>query len=54
MLGETFTQKWENFLTWIDHIILCKMDYAQNLRKDPVKAKRKTLAKFLGDTACPF
>ena len=40
MLGETFTQKWENFLTWIDHIILCKMDYAQNLRKDPVKAKK--------------
>ena len=31
-----------------------KMDYAQSLRKDPRKAKKRTLTKFLHDSACPF
>ena len=44
-------KKKKSDIDWAQHV---KMDYAQNLRKGPVKAKRKTLAKFLGDTACPF
>ena len=31
-----------------------KLDYAQSLRKDPRKAKKRTLTKFLHDSACPF
>ena len=31
-------------LDWAMHI---KMDYAQNLRKDSLKAKKRTLSKFL-------
>ena len=31
-------------LDWAMHI---KMDYAQNLRKDSIKAKKRTLSKFL-------
>ena len=34
-------------LVWAQHI---KMDYAQNIRKDPNKPKNKTLRKFLQDT----
>ena len=30
------------------------MDYAQNLRKDPKKAKQTTFRKFKEDIACPF
>ena len=42
MQCETFTQKWGKFLTWAwTHLI--NMDYAQNLRKDPTNAKRKTI-----------
>ena len=35
---------------WAEHIL---MDYAPNIRKDPVKAK-KDLTKFLQDTFCLF
>ena len=35
-------------MDWAQHI---KMDYAPNIRKDPVKAK-KGLTKFLQDTFC--
>ena len=38
-------------LDWAQHI---KIDYAQNLRKNPAKAKKWTLTKFLYDSACPF
>ena len=31
-------------LDWAVHI---KMDYAQNLKKDSIKAKKRTLSKFL-------
>ena len=34
-------------LDWAQHI---KMDYAQNIRKDPNTAKNKTLRKILQDT----
>ena len=34
-------------LVWAQHI---KMDYAQNIRKDPNKPKNKTLRKNLQDT----
>ena len=35
---------------WAEYIL---MDYAPNIRKDPVKAK-KDLTKFLQDTFCLF
>ena len=38
-------------MDWAQHI---KMDYAQNLRKDPKKAKQTTFRKFKEDIACPF
>ena len=38
-------------MDWEQHI---KMDYAQNLRKDPPKAKLTTLRRFKEDPACPF
>ena len=36
-------------MDWAQYI---KMEYAYNLRKDPAKAKKRTLTKFLHDTAC--
>ena len=38
-------------MDWAQHI---KMDYAQNLRKYPKKAKQTTFRKFKEDIACPF
>ena len=38
-------------MDWAQHIM---MDYAQNLRKDPTKAKKLTFRRFIDDVACPF
>ena len=38
-------------MDWAMHI---KVVYSQNLTKDPVNAKKRTLIKFLNDKACPF
>ena len=38
-------------MDWAQHI---KMDYEQNLRKDPTKAKQTTFRRFIEDVACPF
>ena len=38
-------------MDWAQHL---KMDYAQNLRKDPPKAKQTTFRRFKEDPACPF
>ena len=42
MFEKTLVQKWPKFLKWIwgQHI---KMNYSQNLRKDPLKAKYRLL-----------
>ena len=38
-------------MDWAQHI---KIDYAQNLRKVPIKAKLKTFRRFKEDSACRF
>ena len=38
-------------MDWAQHI---KMDYAQNMRKDPTKAKNFTFRRFIEDPASPF
>ena len=38
-------------MDWAQHI---KMDYAQNMRKDPTKAKNFTFRWFIEDPASPF
>ena len=38
-------------MDWAQHI---KIDYAQNLRKSPIKAKKFTFRWLIEDPACPF
>ena len=38
-------------MDWAQHI---KMDYAQNFRKDPTKAKKIIFKRFIDDVAFPF
>ena len=38
-------------MDWAQHI---KMDYAHNLRKIPIKAKKLTFSRFIEDPACSF
>ena len=38
-------------MDWTQHI---KVDYAQNMRKSPIKAKKLTFRRFKEDPACPF
>ena len=38
-------------MDWAQHIM---MDYAQNMRKDPTKAKNFTFRWFIEDPASPF
>ena len=38
-------------MDWTQHI---KMDYAQNMRKSPIKAKKLTFRRLKEDPACPF
>ena len=38
-------------IDWAQHIM---MDYAQNMRKDPTKAKKITFRRFIDDVAFPF
>ena len=40
-----------SYMDWAQYIMI---DYAQIMRKDPRKAKKRTLTKFLHDSACPF
>ena len=47
-----FSQKWGKCQTWVlEHHI--KMDYVQNLRKDPAKPKLGP-QNVLHDNSCPF